>query len=149
MIGPDSEGLQGETAPGSASAFGSSQCAVADVLTRPNTSLRGGGFDERFLVVGEAHGDDVVAGVVAGRSAGSGGHAGRIAYTGSLDEMDLCVYDKSMTNSEAETGELDGWPEEGGPECGWLAEPDSERFGCVWPAGHFGAHRPMATGMVS
>lgn len=55
----------------------------------------GGAVDEGEFVVGEAEGDGVASGVVAGRSAELG-HVSRIASTESLDEATLRVYGNGM-----------------------------------------------------
>lgn len=82
----------------STGAFRRGQCPGADVLARPNPGLLGSGFEGFKLGGRQAHGDDFGARVVARRSAGPRCHDSTIAYTERLDQSDLDVYDKAVTD---------------------------------------------------
>lgn len=86
------------------------ECFVADVLgQRLGGGLVGCRSELGDFVVGEPHGDDVHAWVLALGASGSRAHVLRIAYTESVAEgltgADFCVYDKSMTTSAAQATE--------------------------------------------
>lgn len=72
---------------------------LADVLAVGLSGELGSSFDQSQFVVGEPDRDHVSSRVVGLGSAGSRGHDTTIAYTETLDQADLSVYDKSMTTS--------------------------------------------------
>jgi hypothetical protein len=85
---------------GSAGTPSSGQGAFADVLPDRDAEFGGGLLDQGVLVVGEADGHGVAAGVAAGRPSCPGGHETRIPYTRKLAREvappDFRVYDKGM-----------------------------------------------------